>query len=76
MTSIELENVERENDETEEVADIPRLHEDLKKYSTLTETLQLSLQNWKLFPSYPSSRDNCFKKLSSMLVPFLFALLR
>ena len=76
MTNVELENVETENDETEEVADIARLYEELKKCSSLTETLQLSLQNWKLFPSTPSSRDNCFKKLSFMLVPFLFALLR
>ena len=76
MTNVELENVERENDETEEVADIARLYKELEKCSTLTKTLQLSLQNWKLFPSNPSSRDNCFKKLSSMLVPFLFALLR
>jgi len=74
-TSIELENIEGKNYETEEVADIARLYKELKKFSTLTKTLQLSLQNWKLFPSTPSSSDNCFKKLSSMLVPFLFALL-
>ena len=64
-----------ENDKTEEVADIPRLYEELEECSTLTETLKLSLLNWKLFPRNPSSY-NCFKKLSYMIVPLMFALLR
>ena len=45
-------------EEVEEVADQARLDKTFLKCSTLTETLQLNLENWLDIPSYPT-RNIC-----------------
>ena len=74
-TKSEIKNVEKQNEDAEEVANIKRLYEELKKCLTLTETLIKSLEHWKEFPPRPPT-DTYFKKLSQTLVAIGVLLMR
>ena len=74
-TKLEIKNVEKQNEDAEEVANIKRLYEELKKFSTLTEILIISLEHWREFPPRPPT-DTYFKKLSQTLVAIGVLLIR
>ena len=57
----------------EEVADQARLDKIFLKCSTLTESLQVNLENWTNIPSYP--RD-AFTRFKDMVLPITLCLLR
>ena len=66
-TKSDIKYVGKESENTEEVADIARLHEELPKCSSLTETLKRSFEHWKVFPPRPST-DNYFSYVFRILV--------
>ena len=61
--------------EETKVADIARLHEELQKCSTLSETLKKSFEHWKVFPPRPST-DNYFRYLLQILLAIAALMIR
>ena len=74
-TKSDIKYVGKESENTEEVADIARLYEEITKCSTLSERLKKNFEHWKVFPPRPST-DNYFSYLLRILVAIAALMMR